>query len=589
MLHRWKEKWRDAKLSKKLTALYLAVTGILCAAIFAALQVSFDIYDGFLYEKSLQELDFFANRIGDELQDIEDFTASLAVDESLQRQLDELKRTRYPSYEYNYKMYQLRQLLLGKLLAERQIESLIYVDPYGTLLTVGSATPAWSKEEKAALLAELGGARGGYVEHAPTGAYPYLLGGRAVLKRLDMSMKPLGYLIVTCDVEAMVARQKSSLEAEHAALFVYSGETMLYQSQEDIPALLPACGSGQGYDIVQYRGQRYFLSYLTMGRSGWMLADLFPYAEIFGAAQGVRSITLLGFALLFALSAVLIRRFAQRVTRPLGSLSDAITIVETGDFARARAALPPAPAQDEVGLLTQEFDAMLARIDALIEEDYKKQLVLRDSKYRILQSQKNPHFLYNTLNTLSWLIRAGRSEDAAHMTVELGEMLRASLKRESFTTVAQDVALVRNYIAIQQLRYRSRAAFTVSADGALERYILPHITLQPLVENAISYGVEESLSLCHVDITVEERADSIRMQVRDSGPGMDAERLAAVRSGSYRPNGHGIGINNIRERLTMLFGPQAVFEIESALGKGTTVTLEFPKKTEVSDVQAADR
>ena len=137
---------------------------------------------------------------------------------------------------------------------------------------------------------------------------------------------------------------------------------------------------------------------------------------------------------------------------------------------------------------------------------------MQDTRYKMLQAQINPHFLYNTLSTLSWLVRAGKNEDAGRLIINLGDMLRAALSPKQNTTAAADVQLVRSYIEIQQLRYKRRAVFTLDADGALESWYLPHFTLQPLVENAIKYGVEESEDVCEITVTAHAEADTLLHQ-----------------------------------------------------------------------------
>ena len=284
-------------------------------------------------------------------------------------------------------------------------------------------------------------------------------------------------------------------------------------------------------------------------------------------------------------------RMARLVTRPVHTLSEAVKSVEGGDFATARAMLPAAPSADEIGTLTRDVDAMLGQIDTLIHENYEKQLLLQDTRYKMLQAQINPHFLYNTLSTLSWLVRAGKTEDANRLIISLGDMLRAALSPKQNTTAAADVQLVRNYIDIQQLRYKRRAAFALETDGNLESWYLPHFTLQPLVENAIKYGVEESEDVCEITVTARAEADTLTLAVHNTGAPIEPQRLAEMRSFTVKPQGHGIGLKNIYERLSMLY-TAFDFAIESSETDGTTVKIVLKKqnaKEGSPDGEAADR
>ena len=234
------------------------------------------------------------------------------------------------------------------------------------------------------------------------------------------------------------------------------------------------------------------------------------------------------------------------------TLSEAVKSVEGGDFDTARAILPVVPSADEIGTLTRDVDTMLGQIDTLIHENYEKQLLLQDTRYKMLQAQINPHFLYNTLSTLSWLVRAGKNEKAGRLIINLGDMLRAALSPKQNTTAA-DVQLVRSYIDIQQLRYKRRAAFALETEGDLEQWYLPHFTLQPLVENAIKYGVEECEDICHITVTARADGEILLLAVHNTGSAIAPARLAEIRSFTVKPQCHGIGLKNIYERLSMLY------------------------------------
>lgn len=166
---------------------------------------------------------------------------------------------------------------------------------------------------------------------------------------------------------------------------------------------------------------------MTSRLTGMRLCSVFDYNQIYGQTSAARNALIAGECAILLLFAWVLLRMARFVTRPIHTLSEAVQVVEGGDFAAARALLPADPAGDEVGALTREFDVMLRQIDTLIHENYEKQLMLQETRYKMLQAQINPHFLYNTLSTLNWLVRAGDREDACRMIVSLGDILRAAL------------------------------------------------------------------------------------------------------------------------------------------------------------------
>ena len=265
------------------------------------------------------------------------------------------------------------------------------------------------------------------------------------------------------------------------------------------------------------------------------------------------------------------------MTKPLKELTDSIVLLEDRQFQQAKDALPVTPRKDEVGTLSREYASLLEHIDELMYENYEKQLLLQDTKYRMLQAQINPHFLYNTLNTLNWMVLAKRNEDASKMIISLGKLLRATFGKESMTTVAEEVQTAEHYIVIQKYRYQSRAEFRVETQGNLAQYQMPNMILQPLIENALLHGVDTTMDFCTVTVRALERQEDIFLEVADTGGGMTPEELTAARNLTVKTKGRGIGLKNICERLQMTFGNYE-FRIESQKGRGTSISISIPKR-----------
>lgn len=570
--------FRNIKLPKKLTLVYVVLFGVACALALGALQISLNIYDRQLYEKSLQELDFFTQQVNDSMKEVEDLSYTLSMDGNIQQELAKARSMKYLSPEYVYEMSKVREMIMEKTVNHSVVKNVIYTDRDRMTFTVGTDTGAVGTAERNMILRQAEESRGGYVFLSPEASYPYLLSGRDCLEHLDTSLDYLGTMLITSDISGMIGEQIDELKAPHSTLYVYSQSGMIYHNGEDAgPKELPTVGTGQGYRVIRYRGQRYFMCYLTSAKNGWMYVNLFPYSEIFGRTMMVRYLMIVGFLAIFLGSALVMRKLADVIVKPLEQLSGSMQIVETGDFEGAKAVLSRESYRDESGLLTQEFRVMLDKISTLIRENYEEQLLLKDTKYKMLQAQINPHFLYNTLNTLNWMVKADRNDDASKVIIELGLLLRAAFAQEPMTTVAEEVRLAGSYITIQQFRYRNRAEFTMEAKGDLDAYLIPHMTLQPLVENAIYYGVDNSLEPCRVSVRVLEEENAIFLEVANTGPGMTREELEAVRNFTAKPKGHGIGLNNIRERLKMAF-QNSEFTIESELDRGTVVRIRVEKR-----------
>ncbi|MDO4267382.1 MAG: sensor histidine kinase [Eubacteriales bacterium] len=570
------KKFKNMKLAQKMIAICIPILGVCLLLCLGALQVAFKIYDGKLYEKSLQELDFFTQQVNQNLDQVEDMSYNIAMDTKMQERLSEMKSLKKFTAEYSARYRELRMELDRQLMNSDMISSITYSDGYVTAVKVGVDTGSISREREAEILEGFAAEKGAYCLYPPVEDYPYLISGREIRKHIDFTLDDLGTLLFVCDVAGMVERHVDALEADSASLCILADTGVIYEGREGMAAEIPALSGDKGYQVIRADGVPYFLCYLKSSKTGWTYVNTFPYREIYGQNQLLRNLLIAGFLAIFLCSALVFRKLAHGILKPLEQLTESMQIVETGDFKGARSHLDGDVSSDEIGLLAQEFRVSLDKIDNLIHENYEKQILLQDTRYRMLQAQINPHFLYNTLNSINWMIRSQKNREAAEMTVALGDILRAALSRAQYFTIGEELAILKKYIRIQEYRYQRRAVFTVEEDGAAADCVIPHMTLQPLVENAISHCVDKMLTPCAIMVFVRMEKGRIFLTVSDDGPGMTAEELEAVRRFEVRTNGHGIGLKNIYERLHLAFGEEAVFVVESAPGEGTSIRIEIP-------------
>lgn len=572
----WRTKFKNITLTRKMLLVYAVFAGFFFGVSILAFQGSTDVFEKKLYDNSIRELDYYAKDVKDSLQRVSDRSYEMLLDSELQSILGKLQQTKPETLEYNQLLTSIRWSLVNDKNLKSDIQTIYYIDNYGN--TVESGQAAWEipEEEKDVFMQKIRDSNGEAVFYGPTKKCKYLLCGRKMLNWQDMSLENMGTLMLVCDVGQMIERDKKLLEAEHASMFVYTDDHMIYQDIEESLPPLPQNKDGQGHKVLNYQGERYFMCYLSTSENGWMYVNFFPYSDVYGQIERVRNLALCSFCVVFVLFLFLIHRISEIITRPLETLVRSMQVVETGDFESAKQIPMDAEREDEVGLLTKEFRVMLDQIDVLVKENYEKQFLLKDTKYKMLQAQINPHFLYNTLNVIHWMIRTKENEKASRMIVELGALLRASFNENPYITVEEEIGMLENYLKIQRYRYEDRADFAVEKNGNPGKYIMPRMTLQPLVENAIFYGADQMEDVCHIKITITEEENNILFEVKDNGPGMTEEELEGVRKFTVKPKGHGIGIKNICERLNITY-EAFQFQIESKVGKGTLIRIRVPK------------
>ena len=201
----------------------------------------------------------------------------------------------------------------------------------------------------------------------------------------------------------------------------------------------------------------------------------------------------------------------------------------------------------------------------------------------LFRSQIDPHFLYNTMDTIIWLIEADRPQAAVEMVSNLSDFFRHCLsKGEDVITLAEEERHVRSYLQIQHARYKDILDYEIQIDPALQNVTLPKLTLQPLVENALYHGIKCKRGKGHIRITSKTEDGDILLQIADDGAGMSPERLEALRRAMATGERVGFGLVTVHERLRLLFGSPYGLTLASQEGAGTTVTARIPAGEETT-------
>ena len=234
----------------------------------------------------------------------------------------------------------------------------------------------------------------------------------------------------------------------------------------------------------------------------------------------------------------------------------------------------------EIKTLDESFEHMTSRIKALMEKVRKEEIVLRKTELKALQAQINPHFLYNTLDSIQWMCEQGKSEDAVKMVGALAKLFRISISRgHELITIKDELRHAENYFIIQSYRYRNQFEYEFNVDAGLENYLCNKITIQPLIENAIYHGIDRMVDEGKISVNVKDAGKDIIIEVEDNGIGMTAEQCKKILK-KERSDSSGIGVKNVNDRLKIYFGDEYGLTIESELDVGTKVTVKIPKISE---------
>lgn len=237
---------------------------------------------------------------------------------------------------------------------------------------------------------------------------------------------------------------------------------------------------------------------------------------------------------------------------------------------------------DEIKELSDSVNDMAENIETLVEKIKEDEGKMRRADLRLLQEQINPHFLYNTLDTIVWLIEGNSPEKAVNMVVSLSEFFRLVLSRgREYITIEEEELHIRSYLEIQQVRYHDILDYTINIAPELYEYKILKLTLQPLVENSLYHGIKYKRARGMITVTGSFMEDKICLEVADNGVGMEQEELEALRREIQKPcqeTEQGFGLANVNERIRMNFGAEYGMTIDSEKGKGTRVKIILPAR-----------
>ncbi|MGO4370429.1 sensor histidine kinase, partial [Paenibacillus sp. MCAF20] len=420
----------------------------------------------------------------------------------------------------------------------------------------------------------------------PDNTDPMLILVREVRSYEPLTLEPIGFLILRINIERIV-EDYAGIASENSDVIMKSGQSVVYPYRNLSPEMAQAAqplDQSDGYEIKDMNGEAVFLSQKKSSYTGWTYYNVVPYNHIFEKIVWLKNTLIIVFTATVIIVILIGLLFARSLTKPIRLLINQMKEVQYGDLENMGASLHGAVIQqmDEVGLLQRTFRLMMARINTLIKENYANQLIIKETEFKALQAQINPHFLYNSLDSINWLAKKNAQGQISSMVVSLGYLLRSSISlKRNVITIAEELEIVQHYITIQKYRFQHRLDFHMDVDERYANVPIPKLTLQPLLENAIQYALEPQIEPCTIRIYTQETGDQLAVIVEDQGPGMEEHYLRKVLSGEVETRGSGIGLTNIQDRMRLAFGESYGILIESKVGSGTKVLVMLPLTREV--------
>ncbi len=313
-------------------------------------------------------------------------------------------------------------------------------------------------------------------------------------------------------------------------------------------------------------------------KTGWTVVGCMNVAELLKSSRQAQRIYVICAAGLIILSLILSRVLARNITYPIQRLRDSMKKVQTGEFPTTDIEVS---SENEIGSLTKSFNVMTHRIAELMEQNIHEQEEKRKSELKALQSQINPHFLYNTLDSIIWMAEGKKNEEVVLMTASLARLLRQSISNaDELVSVGQEAEYARSYLTIQKMRYKDKLEFQIDISPAISGVKIIKLVLQPIIENAIYHGLKYKESKGFLIVRGYLEGKKAVLEVEDNGVGMDEETLSHIFE-KHKVNYHsnGVGVYNVQKRLKLYYGEEYGIVYKSRKNEGTRAVITIPMET----------
>ncbi|WP_105616808.1 sensor histidine kinase [Vallitalea okinawensis] len=411
------------------------------------------------------------------------------------------------------------------------------------------------------------------------------------------SGKYIGEQIYTISEKAIYEKYSDSELIKEGIVFIIdrNGHLVSHSQLEMIESKNLENHSTIIHEVLNNPENSYFISsdnklviHESLNEKNWITIAVMPTNIIYKDISRIYFLFILLIVILLLIAGISITMISDRIVQPIKRIIRSMEEVEKGNFNVS----VNIKGQYEISKLAKYYNNMISKINQLIEEEYILEKKKKTAELDALMAQINPHFLYNTLESIVWKARSIGAEDISEMSYSLGKFFRISVNRgQIIVPVEEELNHVRAYVNIQKIRYGNKFDMTIHLeDEHIKAYKTLKLILQPIVENAIMYGIEPLEGVGYIKITVLEDVGHLLFIIEDNGKGMVKDRLDVVMNklNTYKDMGNeevdvkemkrngGIGLSNVCERIRLYFGEEYGIRIESTLNQGTVVTIKMP-------------
>gem|GEM_PF-3846705 len=413
---------------------------------------------------------------------------------------------------------------------------------------------------------------------------------RAIYDIQSDKMNVIGYLTMSMDPTYLQERIQKFDPTEERHIIIldkYNNVVLSNTGDKELKAITTwISSSNQNYvksnPIIEVPNSgKLIMNHYLSDLTGWKIISLISLHEISeGPVLIGKTVFLIGIiAILVGIFVIWVS--TNYIVKPINQLSAVMDEVERDNF-NLQVQIDRI---DELGRVGESFNRMMRKINTLVLDIYQKELSEKDAQLRALRAQINPHFLYNTLDTINWMAQYGDAEKVNKITTALSRLLKTSItNNREFIRLEEEMNYIDDYMAIQSIRFQDKIHYSVHIDSEAKQFVVPKLILQPIVENAMIHGIEKKIGNGYIFINGTIKNNKLHIQVIDNGAGVDESTVTALLEGKYEKNietkGTGSGILNVQNRIRLLYGEDNGLKIESNRNVGTLFELILPLQRE---------
>lgn len=558
MLKNFTQKLTNYPLSKKIFAIVLLSNILILSALLCSYFLLTKTSNRLIYQTTADSLSSSSSKLYYNLTNIESVSASISTDKALQKLLASVKNNS-ARYETHSEVYNRLESYYQQFRDNHIAYIMLVNDSFtaNTYIKNSDMPPQKLLDE----LVNLSQNKYGKAQWCSLYSKKYGLFLIREIRRIENAQfDTLGTLIINVDTKALISNSSyySSQYSNPSFLLCDDKgviETNSQLSRKDLQQLSKNFSSP--YSIMTLDDGKFFVVKNQIPDFQWHFYILVPYSDIYSSITIARFLFLASIFLSLGCAILFSKYFIGNLTVHFDNLIKKFHSFQdkTHTDSTPEVFYDYSHRKDELGIIHQQFDAMATRIDELINVNYRNELLVKDAQIKALETQINPHFLYNTLESINWRAKASNEHEISLMVESLGTLMRASLSQKNKTfSIRQELEFLNSYIAIQQLRFDEQLIFTLKTDECIMNVEIPKLTIQPLVENAIHYALEESTDECYISVVLSHDANHIYIDVKNSGSTLEDNLLNKLYDHRIKPNGFGIGLMNIDQRLKLTFG-----------------------------------